>query len=229
MAYLHELIFGLFPYIAGTVFLVGSLLRFEVGQFTWRTGSSQLLSARSKQLIWGSRLFHVGILLLFFGHLVGLLMPHSWYGFFGLTAASKQQMAMMAGGIFGTMCLVGATMLLHRRLTNERVKATSNQGDIFILVLLYIQLIFGLLTIFVSVQHPDGSVMVMLADWAQRVVTFRDGAADAIIGIHWIYKAHLFLGITMFMVFPFTRLVHVWSAPLSYVARRYQIVRQRMH
>jgi len=225
--YINELLFGLYPYLAGTVFIVGSVVRFEFAQYTWRAGSSQMFTARSRQFIFGNRLFHIGILFLFFGHLVGLLTPPEAYHLLGLDAATKQKTAMTAGGIFGVICIIGMSMLLHRRMTGQRVRATSSQGDIFILWLLFIQVTVGLLTIFISAQHPDGSVMILLSDWAQRIVTFREGAAAAVQGVHWVYKLHLFLGITMFLVFPFTRLVHVWSAPLSYIGRAYQIVRQK--
>ncbi len=225
--YINEFLFGLYPYLAGTVFIVGSLVRFEVAQYTWRAGSSQILTARSRQFIIGNRLFHIGILFLFFGHLVGLLTPPEVYHLLGLDAATKQQSAMTAGGIFGVLCLLGISMLLHRRMTGQRVRATSSQGDIFILWLLFIQVLVGLMTIVISARHPDGSVMVLLGEWAQRIVTFREGAAAAVLGVHWVYKIHLFLGITMFLVFPFTRLIHVWSAPLTYIGRAYQIVRQK--
>jgi len=225
--YINELLFGLYPYLAGTVFIVGSLVRFEVAQYTWRSGSSQILTARSRRFILGNRMFHVGILFLFFGHLVGLLTPPSVYHLLGLDAATKQKLAMIAGGVFGSVCLVGIGLLMHRRMLDVRIKATSSQGDIFILWLLMVQVVFGLMTIFVSAQHPDGSVMILLGEWAQRIVTFRDGAATAVLGVHWLYKVHLFLGITMFLVFPFTRLVHVWSAPFTYIGRAYQIVRQK--
>jgi nitrate reductase gamma subunit len=225
--YINELLFGLYPYLAGTVFIVGSLVRFEFAQYTWRAGSSQILTAQSQQFIIGNRLFHIGIICLFFGHLVGLLTPPAVYHLIGLEAALKQQIAMTAGGIFGIFCVIGISMLLHRRMTGVRVRATSSQGDIFILWLLFIQVLAGLFTIFISAQHPDGSVMIMLSEWAQRIVTLRGGAASFVLEVHWIYKVHLFLGITMFLVFPFTRLIHVWSAPFSYVGRAYQIVRQK--
>ena len=225
--YMNDLLFGFYPYLAGTVFIVGSLVRFEFAQYTWRAGSSQILTARSRQFIIGNRLFHIGILFLFFGHLVGLLTPPSVYHFLGLDAALKQKIAMTAGGIFGSFCVIGISMLLHRRMTGSRVRATSSQGDIFILWLLFIQVLVGLVTIVISARHPDGSVMVLLSEWAQRIVSLREGAASMVLNVHWVYKVHLFLGITMFLVFPFTRLVHVWSAPFSYVGRAYQIVRQK--
>ncbi len=226
MSFFNELLFGLYPYLAGSVFLLGSLVRFDLNQYTWRAGSSQLLHG-GRRFVLANALFHVGILLLFFGHLVGLLMPPELYHAFGLSTTAKQLMAMIAGGIFGSMCFIGMTLLVRRRLFEPRVRATSSRMDIFILLLLYVQLILGLITIPISAGHMDGSVMLLLAEWAQRIVTFRGGAAELVSNVHWVYKLHLFLGLTMFLVFPFTRLVHIWSAPVWYLGRRYQVVRAR--
>lgn len=225
MDFLDKLLFEYYVYVAGTVFLLGSLVRFDMSQYTWKTNSSQMLD-NSLRFQVGSVLFHVGVLFLLFGHLIGLLMPHWMYPYLGLTASSKQMLAMVSGGIAGIAALVGATILLHRRLAHPRVRAHSTRMDVFILVLLYVQLLLGLLTIPVSMQHLDGSVMVVLGEWAQHVLTFR-GGAELLDGVHWIYKLHIFLGVTTFLVFPFTRLVHIWSLPLGYVVRQYQVVRQR--
>lgn len=226
MDYLNQLLFQFYPYVAGTVFLLGSLVRFDMSQYTWKTNSSQLLDNSPRFQI-GSLLFHVGVIFLFFGHLIGLLMPHWLYPYLGLTASSKQILAMVSGGIAGILAIVGATILLHRRLFHPKVRAHSTRMDIFILLLLYVQLVLGLFTIPVSYQHLDGSVMLVLGEWAQHIVTFRPGAADFVANVHWVYKLHIFLGVTTFLVFPFTRLVHIWSAPLTYVTRQYQVVRQR--
>ena len=225
MSFTHEMLFGYYPYLAGTVFLLGSILRYDKEQYSWRAGSSQMLHSKGFRM--ASNCFHIGILMLFGGHLVGLLTPHSAYTAIGLTTSAKQMIAMTAGGIFGSICFVGLTMLIHRRFTNPRVKATSSTSDNAILILLYVQLILGLISIFLSLEHMDGTVMVQLAEWAQHVVTWRGGAAEYIVDVHWVFKAHLFLGMTMFLVFPFTRLVHVWSAPVWYITRSYQVVRRK--
>jgi len=137
-------------------------------------------------------------------------------------------MAMVAGGIFGTICFIGMTILLVRRLTDPRIRATSKPADIMILLVLYVQLILGLATIPSSAAHPDGSSMIALANWAQHIVTFRTGAADFVLHEPVIFKAHIVLGLTIFVLFPFTRLVHVLSAPVKYLFRSgYQIVRKR--
>ncbi len=226
MSYLNQLLFGYYPYVAGMVFLLGSLVRFERDQYTWKADSSQMLRTQGFRL--ASNLFHVGILLLFVGHFVGLLMPHSWYPYFGLTPTSKQLMAVIAGGVFGAMCFAGLTLLVRRRLTDPRVRANTTRMDFFILFLIYAQLILGLLTLPVSLFHLDGGNMIKLADWAQRIVTFRSGAVEALEGVGLLFRLHLLLGMTIFLVFPFSRLVHIWSAPVWYLGRQgYQIVRQR--
>jgi nitrate reductase gamma subunit len=223
-SYIHHFLFGIYPYICLSVFLIGSLVRFDREQYTWRSGSSQLLRAR--QLRWGSNLFHVGILFLFLGHFVGLLTPHSVYEQV-ISASAKQMLAIVSGGIAGIVCFVGLTMLLHRRLVDPRIRATSTRMDIAILVILWVQLVLGLLTLPFSWQHSDGSVMMVLSEWAQRIVTFRGGAADLVAGVAWPYRLHLVLGLTIFLLFPFSRLVHIWSAPVWYVFRKPQVVRRR--
>ncbi|MDR9439026.1 MAG: respiratory nitrate reductase subunit gamma [Halomonas sp.] len=224
MNYLNTLLFGLFPYLAGSIFLIGSLLRFDHGQYTWKAGSSQMLTSRNMRL--ASNLFHVGIIVIFFGHLVGLLTPHWLYEPF-ISAGAKQVVAIIIGGVAGVMCLVGGAMLAFRRLTNPRVRASSSPMDTFIIVLLVVQVSLGLLTIIPALGHLDGSVMIQLAGWAQSIVFFQGGAAQYLDGVSFIYKLHILVGLTIILVFPFTRLVHVWSVPFGYVTRRYQLVRRR--
>lgn len=226
MEYLHKVLFGAGPYVAGTIFILGSILRYERGQYTWRTMSSQILhNTRSYRT--GNILFHVGILTLFMGHLVGLLTPHEVYFALGLGAGAKQITAMVVGGIFGLICLAGISVLLWRRLTVPAVKANSSRMDTFILVLIFFQLLTGFVTIYTSRLHLDGSTMLMLSAWAQHVVTFRGDAWAYLMGVPWAYKIHILLGLVMFSLFPFSRLVHIWSWPWVYLRRSYQIVRMR--
>jgi len=227
MDYLHNILFGIYPYIALSIFLLGSLIRFDREQYTWKSDSSQLL--RASQLRLGSNLFHIGILFLFFGHMVGLLTPHWLYESLGLSTPNKQMLAIISGGIAGLTCLAGITILLLRRLSDARIRATSKPMDIFILLWVFVTLLLGLVSILFSLQHTDGGVMLLLGHWAQSIVTFSSGAADALLVVPLIYKIHLFFGMTLFVLFPFSRLVHVWSgfAAVSYLTRSYQIVRQR--
>ena len=226
MSYMNQFVFGLYPYICLAVFFLGSLLRFDREQYTWKSDSSQLL--RRGQLRLGSNLFHIGVLFLFFGHFFGMLTPHFVYEPF-IGAGAKQVVAMTAGGIAGTFAFIGLTILLHRRLTEPRIRATSKTGDIMIVVLLWLQLALGLATVPLSAQHLDGSVMLLLAEWAQRIVTASREEAELVAGTSWVFKAHMFLGMTIFLVFPFTRLVHVWSGfgAIRYAFRSPQIVRSK--
>lgn len=223
---MHNFFFGIYPYIALSVLIVGSIARYETVPFTWKSSSSQLL--RRKQLIMGSVLFHVGILMIFVGHLVGLLTPIALFDAMGISHGAKQTLAIVAGGVAGIMALVGGGMLFHRRWSDPRVRATSTFADIAILVLLLAQLILGLGTIFVSLRHLDGHEMTKFMSWAQGIFTFQGDAASHIADVAWIFKLHLFLGLTIFLVFPFTRLVHMLSVPVRYLWRPgYQVVRSR--
>ncbi len=226
MDLINQFLFGIYPYIALSVLVLGSVVRFDREQYTWRSGSSQLL--RRKQLVLGSVLFHVGVLTIFGGHFVGLLTPIWVFDALGIPHGAKQVLAIVAGGTAGAMCLTGGLLLLHRRLFDPRIRRNSTFGDTAILILLMVQLSLGLATIPVSLQHLDGHEMVKFMNWAQGVFTFRPNVAAYVAEVHPIFKAHLVLGMTILLVFPFTRLVHMLSAPVWYLNRRgWQLVRTR--
>lgn len=226
MIFIENFFFEIYPYIAISIFIFASLLRFNYAQYGWKSSSSQLLSTRG--MVIASNLFHVGLLLLLMGHFVGLLTPEGIYTKI-ISVHAKQVLAMTAGGIFGSVCFIGITMLVYRRLFNPRVRATSSKMDIFILLLIYLQLIMGLFTIPVSYHHSSGVVMEALAYWLQHIVTFQAaGAAHYLYSVPLIYKLHIICGFTIILVFPFTRLVHVLSFPFMYIRRiGYQIVRRK--
>ncbi|MCO5164073.1 MAG: respiratory nitrate reductase subunit gamma [Mesorhizobium sp.] len=225
-SYINHAVYGWYPYLCLTVFLLGSAIRFDREQYTWKSGSSQLL--RRRQLRWGSNLFHVGILVIFVGHFVGLLTPIAVFDALGIGHGFKQGLAIVAGGIAGLMCFVGISLLTHRRLFDARIRATSSFSDTAILLILFVQLLLGLATIPISLGHMDGHEMVKFMNWAQGILTLRGDAWMLVADAHPIFKAHLALGMTIFLLFPFTRLVHVWSAPVWYLGRRgYQVVRTR--
>lgn len=224
--FFHHLLFGVYPYIALAILILGTALRYDREPYSWRSGSSQLL--RRKQLVWGSVLFHVGVLVIFVGHLVGLLTPIAVFDALGISHGAKQILAIVAGGIAGLMAIVGATLLVHRRLFDARVRAASSASDTLVIVLLWLQLALGLATIPISMQHLDGHEMLTFMSWAQGIFMFDTAAASYILDASIIFKLHLFLGLTIFVIFPFTRLVHMLSVPIRYIWRPgYQVVRER--
>lgn len=227
MNYLHQFLFGIYPYIALAVFLLGSLIRFDREQYTWRSESTQVLHQGNLRL--GSILFHIGIIGLLGGHAVGLLTPVWVWDTLGVTHGAKQLFAMAAGGVMGGLCLIGVLLLLARRLGNERLRAATSLKDKVVLLWILGTLLLGLSSIFVSSGHMDGHMMVLLMSWAQHIVTFRGDAAGFIVDAPLVFKLHLFMGMSLFVIFPFTRLVHVWSGfgAVGYLGRAFQLVRPR--
>lgn len=224
--FLNTLIYGIYPYIALSVLVVGSIVRYDREPYSWRSGSSQLL--RRKQLMWGSVLFHFGVLFIFGGHFVGLLTPLWVWETLGVTHQQKQTLAVVAGGIAGAMAIVGATLLVQRRLFDHRVRTQSSNTDTLIIILLWCQLFLGLSTIPVSIKNIDGHEMVKFMTWAQGIFTFDLSASSYVADAPIVFRLHLFLGLTILLLFPFTRLVHMLSVPVRYLWRPgYQVVRQR--
>ena len=223
---MNNFFFGIYPYIALGVGIMGTIARYERDPFTWKTSSSQLL--RRKQLVVGSILFHLGVLVIFLGHFVGLLTPIWVFDALGISHGAKQLLAVVAGGIAGVSGLIGGLMLFHRRWTDPRIRRTSSTWDILILAMLLAQLVLGLGTIFVSLGHLDGHEMTKFMSWAQGIFTFDSAAASYVADVSIVFKLHLVLGLTIILVFPFTRLVHMLSVPVRYFVRPgYQIVRSR--
>jgi nitrate reductase gamma subunit len=224
--FINQLAFGWYPYLAVTVLVVGSILRFDANQYSWRSQSSQFL--RRRQMVLGSNLFHMGVIILFFGHLVGLLTPINVFDTLGIGHGFKQTAALVVGGIAGLMAFVGCSLLLHRRLFDPRIRMSSSIGDILVLVLIWLQLVLGIATTYWTLQHLDGSEMVRFMSWANGILTLDPSAPQQIEDVALVYKLHIILGLTLFLITPFTRLVHIWSAPIWFLLRPgYQIVRSR--
>jgi nitrate reductase gamma subunit len=224
--YVNQFLFGIYPYICLAVVLLGSLVRFDREPYTWKSDSSQLL--RKRQLRWGSNLFHYGVLIVIGGHFVGFLTPE-WAIRWALDPAQHQLVAMVAGGIAGSVAIVGLSILLHRRLADPRVRRNSRAWDIVVVLMLWLQLALGLATVPLSAQHMGGAMFEVMVAYVQGIVTFQGGVADLLAGAPWVYRLHILLGFTIFLVSPFTRMVHIWSGlgALAYVVRPYQIVRSR--
>ncbi|MCF6355816.1 MAG: respiratory nitrate reductase subunit gamma [Candidatus Polarisedimenticolaceae bacterium] len=224
---MSDFIFGAYPYLAGTIFAVGCWIRFDREQYTWKADSSQLLDNTNMRLY--SNLFHVGVIGIFLGHFVGLLTPHSWFLALGISDLAHQNIAIYAGSAFGIATLVGAGLLARRRLTVERIKAVSRGRDNFVILLIAATAFLGLMTVPASMyhaSHQDASTMLALSEYLKSVVTL---SVDPTLlkDVSFVYKLHMFFGMTLVLIFPFTRMVHIWSVPISYIGRAYQIVRTR--
>jgi nitrate reductase gamma subunit len=222
--YVNELLFGVYPYICLAVLLIGSLIRFDREPYTWKSDSSQML--RKGQLRLGSNLFHYGVIVVILGHFAGFLAPH-WAVNWALSPVAHQLLAMVVGGIAGLVAIVGLTILLERRLGDPRIRLNSRKWDIAVALMLWLQLALGILTVPLSALHMDGVLFEVLTSYVKGVVTLNGGAAALMINVPVIYKLHILLGFTLFLISPFTRMIHIWSGAgaLAYLFRPYQIVR----
>ena len=222
---LNDFLFGIYPYICLAVLLLGSLIRFDREPYSWKSDSSQVL--RNGQLKLGSNLFHYGILVVVLGHFVGFLSPEPIVLRF-LTPTQHQATAMIIGGIAGVVAIIGATVLIHRRLYYRRIRGNSRKWDITIILMLWFQLALGILTVPYSAQDMSGAHFEVLVHYVQGVVLFHSGNAALLQGMPWVYQVHILLGFTIFLVSPFTRMVHIWSGvgALAYLFRPYQLVRK---
>jgi nitrate reductase gamma subunit len=222
--YVNTLLFGVYPYICLVVLLVGSLIRFDREPYTWKSDSSQLLRRRQMRL--GSNLFHYGVIVVILGHFAGFLAPH-WAVDWALSPTAHQLLAMVVGGIAGLVAITGLTILLHRRLADPRIHLNSRKWDIAVAFMLWVQLALGLLTVPLSAFHMDGALFETLTGYVKGIVTLDGGAAALMKDVPLTNKLHVLLGFTLFLISPFTRMIHNWSGAgaLAYLLRPYQIVR----
>lgn len=223
---LQLFLFGIYPYICLSVLLLGSLIRFDREPYTWKSDSSQML--RAGQLKLGSNLFHYGILVVVAGHFLGFLAPH-WALDWAMNPAQHQLLAMVGGGVAGLVAITGLSVLIYRRLADPRIRRNSRKWDITVVIMLWLQLLLGLITVPLSAQHMDGAVFELLTTYVKGIVTFQSGVAALLSQVSWVYRLHILLGFTIFLISPFTRMVHIWSGAgaLAYLFRPYQLVRTR--
>ena len=215
----NYLVFGGYPYVAFAVFLLGGWLRFDGEPHIQPDGSGRLLSRR--QLTLGVTLFHAGVLILFVGHLVGLLTPIQVFESVGISHSFKQSMANVIGGTAGTVAFIGLLLLLCSRLNESRARPPSLFGDVAILLLILVQLGLGLSTIPVALaKMSSGCEALPLVWWAQSIATLKPAAAAGYIaGMPVIFKLHIVNGLAIVLLFPFTRLVNIWSVPAWFLSR----------
>ncbi|HLQ85302.1 MAG TPA: respiratory nitrate reductase subunit gamma [Salinisphaeraceae bacterium] len=224
---LNQFLFGIYPYICLAVLFLGSLVRYDREPYSWKSDSSQTLYLG--HLRWGSNLFHYGVIIVILGHFVGFLMPEPIVLAL-MSPTAHMLLAMVVGGIAGVIAIIGATILAYRRLCFRRVRANSRRWDVAIIVMLWLQLALGIATVPFSAQHMGGAEFEILVHYVQSVVFFNGSGANAELmqGTAMVYKLHILLGFTIFLVSPFTRMVHIWSGvgALAYLTRPYQLMRK---
>jgi nitrate reductase gamma subunit len=224
---MYFFIFGIFPYIALSIFLLGSLYRYHYAPMTWKAPSTQLL--RTRTLFWGSLFCHIGMVVFLFAHVFGMLTPHHLYEMFGLTTELKQKIEIVVGTILCPTTLLGLGLLIWRHIRDPRIKSITLKAELLLLIVLWIQVLIGFSTVPVSAQHLDGSMMLTLTGWVQGVFVFRTDNYQALVNVPWQYQLHIFLGMWICLLVPFTRLIHLLSGVVlvEYLMRPYQIVSSR--
>lgn len=220
--YINNFLFTYLPHIAFAVFWFGLITRFVVANKTIQAKSTQIFAKDGVRK--GNNLFHYGIIIVFFGHLT-LFLPEEIYHLV-MTTETKRFIALTFGTIFGSMTFIGLLILMNRRLTNERVRFTSKFHDYFILFLLFAEVVIGLVSV-ATTAHGSVSDYAALGEWAQKVITFQPDAGAVIAGHSIIYKIHITIGLLIFMIFPYTKLMHMLVVPVAYFFRTgYQVIRK---
>ncbi|HKL71058.1 MAG TPA: respiratory nitrate reductase subunit gamma [Marinilabiliaceae bacterium] len=221
--YINNLLFTYLPHIALAIFAFGLITRMIIFNKTVQAESTQFLVDKKVKL--GSNLFHVGIIFVFFGHL-SLFIPE-WLYHLVMTTETKRMIALTMGSFFGIMAIVGMSILVIRRFNDPRIKTNSSLQDYFIIILLLVEAILGL-TAVAGTATTSIEKYAALSEWAQAIVTFQPDAG-AILASHSIqYKIHIVIGLLIFMIFPYTKLMHMLVYPFVYLFRSgYQLVRSR--
>ena len=213
------------PYVALAVFVVGHYWRYRYDKFGWTTRSSQLYERRL--LRWGSPLFHFGILAALGGHVIGLAIPESWTDAVGISESVYHVIAIVTGAIAGVCTVSGLAILLYRRRTVGPVFSATTRNDKLMYVVLSVTILFGLSnTLLGNVIGQASDYRESVSPWFRSIFYFQpkpELMSDAGIG----YQLHALSACLLFAIWPFTRLVHVFSAPLGYFTRPYIVYRSR--
>lgn len=222
----HFAIFGVLPYIVAAVLICGSLARWILAPYTWKSQSSEILDKGS--LTWGANIFHIGVIFLFFGHCMGLFTPTYVLDAVGLTPRLHQDLEIVAGGISCILAMIGILILFARRLFNERVRISSRKSDFLVLTILLVVLLLGAACVIDSALYDrSGATIIYLGEWFRGLWTFDPNAWKLMLNVPDWQKWHIFVGLIVFLIVPFTRLIHIWSgyATPFFLLRPHQIMR----
>ncbi|MFD1671877.1 respiratory nitrate reductase subunit gamma [Agrilactobacillus yilanensis] len=218
-------IWTVYPYLMLGSFIFGTIIRFAFYPASVTAKSSELLEKR--RLMRGSIFFHVGIIMVFFGHIVGIFIPKVWTDALGIPNEVYHMFALVAGGLGGLAALIGMLILTYRRFSDVRVHMTSTLSDLIVNVSLLIIIILGLsATFIVSATQPEFNYRENLSIWGRQLFYFRPNYL-LMLNVPLLFKAHVFFGLAIFGFFPYTRLVHAFALPIRYIKRRYLVYRKR--
>ena len=220
------LLWGVLPYLMLAVLVGGTIWRYRYDQFGWTTRSSQLYESRLLRI--GSPLFHFGILVVIVGHVVGLVIPRSWTDRIGVSEHLYHLNALALGSVAGVATLVGVIILIYRRRTTGPVFMATTRNDKLMYVVLVAAIVAGLATTVLSVVAPDQgpSYRETVSPWFRSVFILQPDVA-AMAAAPLAFKIHVLIGMLLFCLWPFTRLVHAFTAPLHYLFRPYIVYRSR--
>ncbi len=219
------LLFGVLPYVAMTVFLVGLIWRYRFDQYGWTTRSSQLYEKR--WLIIGAMMFHYGAFLAIAGHVLGILVPEQWTEALGIPESLYSLVSKVGGTIAVVMVVAGLAVLTVRRWGNDRVRAATTGVDIAVFVMLWLMIILGAMeTIGVNDFGAGYNYRPSIGEWF-RGLFYLQPDPQLVTGAPLIYQVHITVAWFFFMLFPFSRLVHAFSAPVGYLLRPYVVYRSR--
>lgn len=214
-----------FPYAALAVCLVGHVWRYRQDQFGWTTRTTQLLEHR--WLRWGSPLFHLGAFAVIGGHVVGLLIPESWTGAVGVSEHAYHLTAVALGSVAGTAMAAGLAMLSARRLLSRRIRTTTSRSDRLLFPLLALTMLLGISATGLHNLLGGGyDYRLTVSVWFRGLFVLHPHP-EAIAGAPLLFRLHALSACLLFAAWPFTRLVHVWSAPIGYLVRPYIVYRRR--
>ncbi len=225
MSYWNQFLWVIFPYMMIVMTIVGHIYRYSTDQMNWTAKSSEILE--SKRLRWGNLLFHYGIIFVFFGHILGLMVPKSFISDMGIDYKTYHDMAISFGGVAGIVTVIGIFLLLIRRYGNKRISSTSSFGDKFIVVLLFLIIGFGIYnTLFYNLYFGHFDYRSTISPWFRSLFIFSPDPG-LMVNIPITYKIHVLLAFLTFGIWPFTRLIHIWSIPIAYIKRSHILYRRR--
>lgn len=227
MNFWNQFLWIIYPYLMLTTFLVVHIYRYNTDQLAWTAKSSEFLEKKS--LMWGSMMFHIGIVLVFFGHVGGLMIPKTVMESLGVSEHLYHMGAVYGGGLAGIMTLAGITILFLRRINVKRVRATSSASDFLVAILLLVNVAMGVYnTLGYNLFVGGFDYRETIAPWLRGLITFRPDAS-LMADVPLFFQLHVILSFAVFGIWPFTRLVHVWSVPLAYFKRSYIVYRSRQN